>query len=348
MNSLRASGVMSFHAASAAEFVNSAARKSAGSVCTTPPGIRLPLTSPRLIVGRAASVDVVADDERVWNFSAAPPRVAPGVTSMIGYRSVSIPGELHRGMPSSTLTFIVSLDDGVEAAGTAEALPSARPNPLLLSGLQVEAAYVRQRRGQTGVQLAVHPLAARSLFGVPSAELNAAAWDATAVLGRKGVRLQQRVSEAGGWGDAFGWIAEYLSTAWRDDAGVRPEVTQAWHLLQLSGGRASVGGLADRVGITARHLTTLFHREVGRSPKTVAMLMRFERATARIAESVRRHAAVDLAAVAANTGYSDQAHLTREFARFAGAPPGRWIAEEFRNIQAGGHTFGADFDHDCF
>ena len=253
-------------------------------------------------------------------------------------------------MPSSTLTFIVSLDEGVEAAGTAEALPSARPNPLVLGGLHVQAAHVRQRRGQAGVQLAVHPLAARALFGVPSAELNCAEYDAAAVLGRGGTRLRHQVSEARRWGDAFGCVAEYLSDAWRrrDGLAVRPEVAHAWRLLQLSGGRASVGAVADRVGVTGRHLTTLFQQEVGRSPKTVAMLMRFERATAHIADSVRRYGTVDLAAVATNTGYSDQAHLTREFTRFAGAPPRRWIAEEFRNIQDGGHAANADCGHDYF
>jgi AraC-like DNA-binding protein len=290
------------------------------------------------------------EQERVWDFAVAPPRIAPGVTSMVGYRALDNPGELHRGMPSSTLTFIVSLDDGVQAAESAEALPAARPNPLLLGGLHVQAAHVRQRPGQTGVQLAVHPLAARALFGAPSSELNEAELDATAVLGRSGIRLRDRVSEARKWGDAFGWIAEYLSEAWRHRDGVRPrpEVAGAWQLLALSGGRAPVGVVADRVGVSPRHLTTLFHREVGRSPKTVAMLMRFERAAAAIADSVRHCATVDLAAVAAKTGYSDQAHLTREFARFAGAPPRRWIAEEFRNIQDGGHTFGADCQHDCF
>ena len=284
--------------------------------------------------------------ERIWDFATAPPRIAPGVTSMVGYRSVHNPNALHRGMPSSTLTFIVSLDDGVEAAETPEALSTAKPNPLLLSGLQVEPAYVRQRRGQTGVQIAVHPLAARSLFGVPSVELVAGAWDGTTITGRNGIRLQHRISEARSWDEAFGAIAEHLVTAWRGDSGVRPEVAQAWHLLQRSGGRAPVGAVADRVGVSARHLTTLFHREVGRSPKTVAMLMRFERTTARIADSVRRHATADLAAVAASTGYSDQAHLTRDFARFAGASPGRWIAEEFRNIQDGGHPPRTDCGHD--
>ncbi|WIM90393.1 helix-turn-helix domain-containing protein [Candidatus Mycobacterium wuenschmannii] len=265
---------------------------------------------------------------------------------MVGYRAPD--NELHRGMPSSMLTFIVSLDDGVEAAETAEALPAARPNPLLLGGLHVRAAHVRQRRGQTGVQLAVHPLAARALFGMPSAELDAAEWDAAAILGRNAIRLRNRVSEAGGWDDAFGWIAEYLADSWhrRDGVRVRPEVVHAWRLLQRSGGRASMAAVADRVGVTGRHLTTLFHREVGRSPKTVARLMRFERASTRIADSVRRCATADLASIAASTGFSDQAHLTREFARFTGVPPSHWIAEEFRNIQDGGHVLRADCEHD--
>jgi AraC-like DNA-binding protein len=77
-------------------------------------------------------------------------------------------------------------------------------------------------------------------------------------------------------------------------------------------------------------------------------LIRFERASAQIADSVRRCATADLAAVAANTGYSDQAHLTREFVQFAGVPPRRWIAEEFRNIQDGGHTLRADCEHDRY
>ncbi|EUA43484.1 transcriptional regulator, AraC family protein [Mycobacterium xenopi 3993] len=96
---------------------------------------------------------------------------------MVGYRALDVPETVHRGMPSSTLTFIVSLDDGVEAAASAEALPDARPNPLILGGLHLQASHVRQRRGQAGVQLAVHPLASRLLFGVPSAELPVTGYD---------------------------------------------------------------------------------------------------------------------------------------------------------------------------
>lgn len=288
--------------------------------------------------------------DRGSEYAVAAPRSAPGVTSMVGYRTLQAPECVHRGMPSSTLTFIVSLDDGVEAGDTASALEAARPNPLLLSGLHVQASHVRQRGGQAGVQLAVHPLASRALFGVPSAELPVAGYDATAVLGRDVVELHHRVTETPGWTDVFALVAGYLVEAHgrRDRATVRPEVAYAWHLLERSRGLVPVAALADTVGVTARHLTTLFRREVGHSPKTVAMLMRFECATARIAESARRHGRVDLARVAAATGYSDQAHMTREFVRFAGVPPRRWLADEFRNIQDGGHSFGAQWDHDRF
>ena len=44
MNSLRASGVMSFHASSAVALAINASRRSAGSLCTTPPGTRWLLT----------------------------------------------------------------------------------------------------------------------------------------------------------------------------------------------------------------------------------------------------------------------------------------------------------------
>lgn len=46
------------------------------------------------------------------------------------------------------------------------------------------------------MQSAVNPLAARALFGLPSAELSAADFDAGAILGRRGRELRERVGEA--------------------------------------------------------------------------------------------------------------------------------------------------------
>ncbi|WP_459974043.1 helix-turn-helix domain-containing protein [Mycobacterium sp. MUNTM1] len=269
---------------------------------------------------------------------------------MVGYRTLDVAEKVHRGMPSSTLTFIVSLDDGVQSADTPDALAAARPNPLVLGGLHVQASHVRLCRGQAGVQLAVHPLASRALFGVPSAELPITGFDGIEILGRSAARLSERAADARGWSEVFATVAGYLVEArrCRDDVTVRPEVAYAWHLMERTRGRVQVGKVADHVGVSARHLTTLFRQEVGRSPKTVSMLMRFQNASALIAASARAYGRVDLAAVAADTGYCDQAHLTREFVRFVGVPPRAWLADEFRNIQDGGHSWASQWDHDYF
>lgn len=289
-------------------------------------------------------------EDHAFDFAAAPPRSAPGVASMVGYRTAADSPIPHRGLPSSRLTFIVSLDDGVEAAATAEALPQAAPAPLILGGLHTRASYVTQRRGQSGIQLAVHPLAARALFGVPAAELPLTDFNGTPVLGRWSARLPQAAADAGDWPQRFALIAGALTDRWNDagHAGdqVRPELAYAWHLLDRSRGRIPITALADAVGFTPRHLGTLFHRETGRSPKQIAGLIRFERASSLIAAQVNARGDTDLAGVAAATGFSDQAHLTREFTRYCGTGPRQWITEELRNIQDGGHGARAVLNHD--
>ncbi|MEU0490037.1 helix-turn-helix domain-containing protein [Nocardiopsis sp. NPDC006139] len=285
------------------------------------------------------------EPERAWEFATAPAGTAPGVVSMVGYRALAVPEAVHLGLPSATVTFIVCLDEGVRAAPDARSLATARPAPVLLGGLHLSASHVRQQPGQAGVQLALHPLAVRSLFGVPCAELGVEDYDGLALTGPRGRELHERLTATSTWQDGFALIADHLRDRYRDRR-PRPELVRAWRLLEESGGRARVEDIARQVGLTPRHLGTLFHREVGRPPKTVARLMRFDHARCRIAAGIRRNGHADLAGAAAAAGYTDQAHLSREFGRFAGLPPAAWAAREFRNVQDTAPGPGGAWDHE--
>ena len=96
------------------------------------------------------------------------------------------------------------------------------------------------------------------------------------------------------------------------------ELAHAYGRLARSAGGERVSALADAVGWSRKHLAARFHAELGVGPKTIARVMRFERAC-RLARS-----AGGWAAVAAESGYADQAHLTREFATLAGESPRAW------------------------
>ncbi|MFJ4850081.1 MULTISPECIES: DUF6597 domain-containing transcriptional factor [unclassified Streptomyces] len=78
-----------------------------------------------------------------------------------------------------------------------------------------------------------------------------------------------------------------------------------------------VAGFARAEGLSVRSLQRLFAAHVGVSPKWVILRYRIHEALER-AESAK---AVDWAGLAAELGYSDQAHLVRDFTATVGVPP---------------------------
>lgn len=276
----------------------------------------------------------------------------PGVLASTVAYDVTQPGErLHRGVPSPWLTFIVSLDEPIVWSPEADGLgtPAERRDAVLVGPLHTRAAFIRMPARQTGIQMAVHPLLARRLLGASAVELGAPDAGGVAVLGEQAEALRQRLVETPTWPERFAVLEAYL----RDrvdrapaSASVRPELAEAWRWLLRSGGTRRLDGLAAHVALSPRHLTTLFQRELGVSPKRVARLVRFDAACRRLTDAVRLDQVPDLAGMAAASGYYDQSHLDREFRDHLGTSPTGWLAEEHRNVQAGGHRNGEARPHD--
>jgi methylphosphotriester-DNA--protein-cysteine methyltransferase len=107
-------------------------------------------------------------------------------------------------------------------------------------------------------------------------------------------------------------VAAYLAVGARPD----PAVAQATALLRDP--RARTEDVAAEIGLSVRQLRRRCHAAVGYGPKTLQRILRFRRFVARIDRD--QHLG-DLAAVAAETGYADQAHLTRECVTLAGLTP---------------------------
>jgi AraC-like DNA-binding protein len=82
-----------------------------------------------------------------------------------------------------------------------------------------------------------------------------------------------------------------------------------------------VASLAATAGVVPRTLQRHFRKRTGLAPKRYVAVQRFNDALKQIA--LER---ADLAHVAAETGYCDQAHLTMDLGRHAGFSPGRFRA----------------------
>ncbi|MFD6392176.1 DUF6597 domain-containing transcriptional factor [Nocardia sp. NPDC060259] len=81
-----------------------------------------------------------------------------------------------------------------------------------------------------------------------------------------------------------------------------------------------VDAIADRFGLSVRGLQRLFADYVGIGPKWVVRRYRLHEITERLAERTE----IDWAATAAELGYADQAHLSRDFRTIFGEPPTRY------------------------
>jgi len=94
----------------------------------------------------------------------------------------------------------------------------------------------------------------------------------------------------------------------------------AYRSLAEAGGDARIKALAEEIGWSRKHLVERFKAEIGLGPKSVARMMRFNRACG-LARMGKRQG---WAMIAAEAGYADQAHFSREFSTFAGESPTAW------------------------
>ncbi|MGN6753689.1 MAG: helix-turn-helix domain-containing protein [Intrasporangium sp.] len=81
-----------------------------------------------------------------------------------------------------------------------------------------------------------------------------------------------------------------------------------------------VEDLATGLGVSTRTVQRLARRYVGLPPGAMIRRRRLQEA----AERIRAEPAVDLAAIAADLGYADQAHLTNDFRSVLGHTPSRY------------------------
>ena len=237
---------------------------------------------------------------------------------------------VHRGLPSRALTFRFSLREPTEIISMPDRTQSPGSFFGFVGGLHQRPAMVAHSGRGLGFGIDVTPLASRQLFGVPSGALASVVVDVADLFGSQVTcELRERLHAAGTWAERFGIVDEVLGrvVSSREQVRLPAEIVEAWRCIVASRGRTTVGALAAHVGWTRRHLASRFNTEVGLAPKAVIRIARFEYACEALLNPRRR----SLAEVAADAGYYDQSHLTREWSELAGCTPTAWLAEEFHD-----------------
>ncbi|MEV1172783.1 helix-turn-helix domain-containing protein [Nonomuraea sp. NPDC049784] len=168
-----------------------------------------------------------------------------------------------------------------------------------------------------GVEVVLTPFGARRLYGVPMRHLTNLVAPLDDLLGPWADTVLDRLASMPSWGERLALVDSLLCARISSGPSVRPEVPWAWARLLESGGRLGAASLAESLGWSHRHLVARFQDEIGLPPKTAARMIRFGRAL-RMLRSGRA-----IAAVAAECGFYDQAHMNREFRVLGDTTPGQ-------------------------
>lgn len=100
--------------------------------------------------------------------------------------------------------------------------------------------------------------------------------------------------------------------------------------LRAAGGTLPVTQVAEAAHATVRTLERQFKQAAGHTVKDVSSLMRFEQVRNRLWQQP----ATNLAGLAHELGYTDQAHLSREFRRYSGTTPAAFARQTKREQAA--------------
>ena len=154
--------------------------------------------------------------------------------------------------------------------------------------------------------VAFRPGAFRPFLNGPVADLRDRTIDAAAVFGPES-------PDPADVGSVEGHLRAHLPVA-------DPEAECAGRMVAMIAddtGITTVDALAGRCGTSVRRVQRLFAEHVGIGPKWVIRRYRLHEITERLADGVD----IDWAVLAADLGYADQPHLSRDFRKIFGEPP---------------------------
>ena len=192
-----------------------------------------------------------------------------------------------------------------------------RGSRLWIAGPDTTAFLSPVEAGRTVVGLRFRPGVAGTALGLPAGALRDLRVPLEDVWGRDGAELAERVDSAATARERRQLLQDAVLRR-RGTIDDPDEIVLAACRL-LGRPRSRVESVSRELATSERHLRRRFRDAVGYGPKTYNRVVRFQRFLARY-----RAAGADganLAATAAELGYADQAHLTRDCVELSGLTP---------------------------
>ena len=253
-----------------------------------------------------------------WTLARCEPRgdLRPWIVGYSGYVETTWQSIRRREVPSPIVALILNLGPPWRMIDPDRGdVGSERDS--FIAGLHDRSVIVDSTGAADCMQIDFSVLGAARFFRLPMHELANATTAFEDVLGEAGHRFLERLRNTPAWADRFELMDDFLAARMQEARDVSESVAWAVSRIESSAGLVSIGTLAADMSWSRKRLLHAFREHVGLPAKTFARVVRFDRA-AKLLEDAPN---ASLADVAADCGYADQAHMTRDFRRLSGWSP---------------------------
>ena len=244
------------------------------------------------------------------------PELALHVRGYNGYFENTSRPVRRRELPSGEVAMIISLGPQWRLIDPATGI-SASTLRTFVAGLDDTYSLVESEIPGAAIQVDFTPIGARQLLQLPMHLVSKRTTQLTDLLGSKADRLVEQLVEAPDWHSRFLTLDNFLLSRIRGSKQPTREIDWAWRELELSRGSLRVEKITEQLGWTRKRLVKAFRDEIGIPPKVLARVLRFRRALAEFGSGNT----INVSQVAVESGYSDQAHMIRDFKDFSGLTP---------------------------
>ena len=257
-----------------------------------------------------------SNDAALFYQRSVPDDLTGLVNRIIGYQENGQSLKLAAEMAALVVPLIINLSDPFEIAfGRSPTTDDHYAS--FTSGIFPGFLLINSTGAAQCVQIDFTPLGAYRFFGMPMSEL-AGVMVTLEDLNDTGILdLRDRIADLNDWHARLELAADFVRARIRRANSADTHIQKAYDVIERSAGKVRVGALAAELDWSRKHLNNRFRDVVGVSPKTVARIARFNNAL-RIVHSGANAGWADIAYAA---GYSDQAHLAREFREFSETTP---------------------------
>lgn len=247
------------------------------------------------------------------------------VESVLFYKNYQPAHAIERLLPDGSLNLIIELNGIDQHVYDNKNLSPIRTHKnAWLSGMHSGFISIDSGKGASMLIIRFLPQGAYPFLHFPVVELNDQVIEADLVFAQSIAQLREQLLETLSTKDKFAIVYQWLLTRFKPEFLPVPAIRHTLGLIHRSPTLDSLKSITGNIGYSQKHLIHLFKKYVGFRPKQYQQITRFNLALAQI----EKGQSPTMTALGYDCGYYDQAHFIKEFKKFAGFSPKRFLKEK--------------------